>query len=243
MTPLLLAAALLLPSPARADDAPAIMFIGDSHSAGTFGQLLDRDLRSQKGKVATFAVCSAKPQSFLSETEHACGYLFRDFDKKQPGWTNAYQCTRKIRGEDKIVTCVTTPKLSKLMTDYKPAAVIVALGSNGLNASSVKQMVDAIHAKPDTACFWIGPPRMKSVPDAELDGYYRVLNDNKVGEKESPLGESCKMILDSRKPTYLVYPDNKNCDGTHYECPAAAELVTRWSADAYNGFVDALKAP
>ncbi len=75
-----LALVLLLALPAGA--AETVLVVGDSHTAGAFGQKLDDELRALPGeRVATYGVCSASPNSYFAETAHSCGHLFRDFTK------------------------------------------------------------------------------------------------------------------------------------------------------------------
>lgn len=244
----LLAFLLALTVSARAEDPAALLVIGDSHATQIFGKTLEADLRSASGKVALFAVCSSRPDSFLHETEHSCGYRFRDFDQKSPSkWerTREGEITVTVDGkkEKRKVTFVKTPKLETLLADYSPAGVIVALGSNGMSGASIKSTLEKIHhARSDrnTACFWIGPPRMRSMADATLAGYYKALKDNDVSADSGPLGGGCRLILDSRSLDWLLYPE-KGGDGTHYDySPELHALGERWGHAAAKAFASAL---
>ena len=91
------------------------------------------------------------------------------------------------------------------------------------------------------ACFWIGPPRMRTVKESTLDGYYALLSAARVSPDASPLGDSCRLILDSRSLDYLVYPPQGG-DGIHYASPELSPLGRRWGHDAAKAFGAALKS-
>lgn len=235
--PLSLLLVSLTAAPARAEDPPAVLYVGDSHSAQFFGRALDGQLRAQKGRVATFAVAGSAPSSWLSEEELPYGFMLKGFDGKSPAkWLRTREETRRRNGKDAKVTIIRTPRFADLVAEYKPAAVIVALGSNGATAASVKALVDAIHGA-HAGCFWIGPPRMRTVSSQRLDGVYAVLAAQGIATAGDP-GKACRLI-DSRSFSYLKYPA-EGCDGIHYNCPGLSELGTRWGRDAYAAFAAAL---
>jgi hypothetical protein len=219
--------AVLWAGPAAA--AETILVVGDSHTAGSFGQRLDGALRAEAGtRVATYGVCSASPQSYLSETEHSCGYLFRDFGRKAPAkWLGG-----RIRKSGTLqVTIVKTPELAQLLADYSPTVAVIALGSNGLTGESVRKTLEAVH-KSGAACVWIGPPDMRKPSSASVDAIYAILRRQKVVETATlaqARADSCRLI-DSRAFSYLRYPAEAG-DGTHYGGPLAP-LGIRWGADA-----------
>jgi len=236
--PLALAVFLLLaPSAARADSAPSIIFIGDSHSVGKFGPTLDDLLRGvPNAKVATYAVCGSRPQSWISESEIGCGWFFRDPDEGSKKWLR----TRKEQKDDgkggkKTVTYIKTPSFAQLMADHAPTAVIVELGANGLSDDSVKNLLDRIHSY-GAMCFWVGPPNMRNQGPKEIDGFYTTLKRAGIQEFVKPAesrGDGC-VLFDSRldKRAYLKYPDSGG-DGTHfYGFPGADAMAEQWGRDA-----------
>lgn len=239
---------VLLAGAASAQDATStILVVGDSHSAGTFGEQLDTSLRNigsdRGGKVAFFAVCSSGPNSWLNETEHGCGFLFRDFDKKAPSkWLRTRKGTVKVNGQDREVTFVKTPSLAQLLADYKPQVTLVALGSNPTSAEGVEKMLELIH-QTGSACAWIGPPYMRNPPKDAVDKTY----DNAL--KKSGVDPALKLsetkqtgcaLIDSR-PLRPGYPD-KAGDGTHYEAtPELREQAKQWARDAAWDFAGRLR--
>lgn len=232
---------LLLAYPAAAEN---ILVVGDSHTVGAFGGHIDEALRAVKNyRVATYGVCSSRPQSYMSETAHGCGHVFRDFDKKAPGkWlgSRVYKEIRKVNGVDKEVEMVKTPELGQLLTDHTPAVVIVALGSNiPINGPSVAKTLAMIH-KAGAACLWVGPPNMRRPSKDEVDAVYATLAKNKVDSSvtmEAAKNDSCRLI-DSREFSYLKYPE-KDGDGTHY-MGKLTPLAAKWGDDAAAAAIKAL---
>ena len=225
-----LALVLLLALPAGAADT--ILVVGDSHTAGNFGQKLDDDLRAAAGnRVATYGVCSARPASYFADTPHSCGHLFRGFDKKAPAkWLGGRVYKEKLPGGE--VEWVKTPELAQLLSDHSPTVTVVALGANlPISLDSVGKTLDAIHAA-GSACVWIGPPYIRKTSDAQIDSVYATLRKAGVTKSASFEGSrhsSCRLV-DSRAFSYLRYPATGG-DGMHYG-GALSALGTRWGADA-----------
>jgi hypothetical protein len=208
--------------------AARVLYIGDSHSAQYFGRTLDQDLRSTGDLVATFAVAGSKPSSWTSEAELCMGVFF-NVDARLP------QRSEASRKNDAGQTCVKTPNLAELLAEYKPDAVIIALGSNGASAAaSLLKIVRSDPSKP--ACFWVGPPHMRAVNDAALDARYSDLAQAGITDSSSPT-DSCRLV-DSRL-SYLRYPA-EGCDGIHYNCSDLIPLAKRWGHDVYSAVAGSL---
>lgn len=226
---------LALVVPARAADT--ILVVGDSHTAGAFGGALDDALRAAPGgRVATYGVCSARPQSFLSETDHGCGRRFQDFAKKAPAKWLGGRVYRKTRpdgkGGTREVEFVKTPALAQLLDDHAPTVTVVALGSNlPMSGASVRKTLALIH-KSGSVCVWIGPPDMRSPAREQIDEAYQTLLENGVSPTAT-LEESRKgycRLVNSRAFPGLRYPATGG-DGTHYG-GALAPIGERWGKDA-----------
>jgi hypothetical protein len=226
--------------------AETILVVGDSHTAGSFGQKLDDSLRAVPGgRVATYGVCSASPQSYFSETPHPCGHLFRDFSKKPPAkWLGGrvYKVTRPDgKGGTREIEMVKTPDLVQLQSDHAPTVTVVALGSNmPISADSIKRTLEAVH-KSGSACVWIGPPDMRRPSSGQIDAVYATLAKNRVSASvtlEEARKDSCRLI-DSRAFAYLRYPEAGE-DGTHYG-GELAPLGAKWGADAAAAVLAAFK--
>lgn len=191
-----------------------VLYIGDSHSAGGFGHVLDKKLRELPGaKVRTRARCGSSQDWWFKGTTTPCGYYDRDNDGK------VVRHDHPIRAK--------TPLLPRLLEAPLAAGekrvTIVALGSNdvGNGASkavkaSIERMVDAIR-KSGSTCIWIGPPDMRMFGKKKIDAYYSILSDA-LASSDGPL---CP-VIDSRK--YTSYPA-KGGDGVHFSAfPAAARV-------------------
>lgn len=224
-------------APAGAGAADTILVVGDSHTAGSFGQKLDDDLRAGPGnRVATYGVCSARPASYFADAPHSCGFLFRGFDKKAPAKWLGGRVYKERRpdgeGGTKEVELVKTPELTQLLSDHTPTLTVVALGANiPVSLDSVVKTLDAIHAA-GSACLWIGPPYIRKTPDAQIDAVYATLRKAGVVKSASHEGSrwsSCRLV-DSRAFSYLRYPAAGG-DGMHYG-GALAPLGSRWGDDA-----------
>lgn len=238
------ALALALAASARAGDT--ILVVGDSHTAGAFGGALDDALRAAPGnRVATYGVCSARPQSYFDETDHGCGRRFQDFAKKAPAKWLGGRVYRKTRpdgkGGTREVEFVKTPALSQLLGDHTPTLTVVALGSNvPTSGASVRKTLKLIHDA-GSACVWIGPPNMRSPSQKEMDAVYETLAENGVTPAatfEASRTDSCRLI-DSRAFPGLRYPTTRG-DGTHYG-GTLAPIGTQWGKDAAAAVLAAFK--
>lgn len=220
---------LLLAVPAAAGN---ILVVGDSHTAGAFGQNLDDSLRADvNSRVATYGVCSARPESYLSETAHGCGWLFRGPDKKAPAkWLGGRVTKVKQKngkGEEVLVDYVKTPELAQLIADHTPDVVVVALGSNmPATDASIDKVLELVH-KSGASCFWVGPPDMRKPSRKAVNGVYRQLDDRGITVTAS-LKDACRLI-DSRDFTYLRYP-KEGGDATHYNGELAG-MAARWGKE------------
>lgn len=239
-------ALLLLPAfavPAAAADT--ILVIGDSHTVGAFGRNLDDVLRRTDGnRVATYGICAASPQSFLSETPHHCGYLLRDFNRNQPAkWLGkrVYKSTVSDgKGGTREVTMIKTPPLDQLLTDHVPTLTVVALGANAISADMIAKTLKLIHAS-NSVCVWIGPPDTRKRSTDKIDAIYKTLRDNKVTESVTlaeAKTDSCRLI-DSFSFSYLRYPE-KGGDGSHYSGELES-IGAKWGADAADAVLAAFK--
>lgn len=223
-----------------------ILVVGDSHTAGSFGGALDDALRAAPGnRVATYGVCSARPQSYFSETPHGCGRRFRDFSKKEPAkWLGArvYKQVRPDgKGGTREVEMVKTPDLAQLLADHAPTLTVVALGSNiPMTGDSVKKTLELIHQN-NSVCVWVGPPSMRNPTAAQVDAVYATMAKNGVTSAatlEDARRDKCRLI-DSRALPGLRYPETGG-DGTHYG-GALAPLGAKWGADAAAAVLAAFK--
>ncbi|MBI3558267.1 MAG: hypothetical protein HY074_18525 [Deltaproteobacteria bacterium] len=214
-----------------------VLFIGDSHSAGVFGEVLDARLRapglSRHSGPRTVARCGASPSWFYSGVATHCGYFDRGADGK------VVRHSHPLRAA--------TPLMSTLLAYPVPPGetriTVVALGANMLELvgspqgrkaaiGSITRMIETVHAAA-SACIWIGPPQMRKYSARTLELFYGVL----AQAVRSSTGERC-VLLDSRRHT--AYPPQGG-DGIHYDFPAGAPVARAWANAAFSEIREIVK--
>jgi hypothetical protein len=191
---------LLLSTTVNAD----ILFVGDSHTVGTFGQSLTRLLEHNNYTVHTAASCGASFR-WLSETQ--CGLWLHTTG--QP---------------DIIIDKGTPPSISDLVNYVKPTTTVVALGTNfvgyhdNVSISGTMAIIRLIK-EGGSQCVWIGPPDSKHYSHEQLNTVYRVL--------ELATKDQCKLI-DSRH-----YTKYSGTDGIHYTGTKGIKIAEQWATDVY----------
>lgn len=216
-----LGAALLGLSPAFADTPLHVLFIGDSHSVGTFGKTMDTVLSSlgaeQGGaRVETYASCGSSPDWWFSGHETPCGY-FSDVDGKK---------TETAKHA--------TPLLRELITHQDPDLIIIELGANLMGDSldhaqtTTREMLtlvsEQLAKKPGRRCFWIGPPNGRNKTEPKFSQLYDLIKTETIGICE---------LFDSRLVTH--YPATGG-DGAHYDSlgPAGRLIAKAWAQSAFD---------
>jgi hypothetical protein len=201
--------------PSRADspDSPkTILYIGDSHSVGTFGNELDLLLRQKFGDahVESYGSCGSSPSWWMSGKATSCGYKERHPHNKS-------KQTQKH----------STPKLPKLLIDDKPDHLVIAMGGNLLKSSEeaavreIKNFLTQIRALGVSSCTWIGPPQGWKRPSNTLD---------LLRAYEAEITPFCTFI-NSYEFEYLRIPKGKG-DGIHYDSfSGGPALAKRWAID------------
>ncbi|MDX8378864.1 MAG: hypothetical protein R8K48_02300 [Gallionella sp.] len=214
--------AIIFSQPAYADEnKPVILYIGDSHSVGSFGMQENALLRSVKGyRVATYAICGSAPLSWFLGAKTTCGYYISDTaGQEQRGWD------------------ASTPLIVNLLKEYQPRFTVVQLGANmyGYPLAQVKetahQMAMAI-VNSGSKCIWIGPPQARIQPAPALALLFRALR--------AAVGSTC-LLFDSRKVT--SYPDTGG-DGIHFDSlgESGQHMAGSWAFYAFYAFRPLLMA-
>ena len=203
-----------------ADAPPLILFIGDSHSVGSFGIQEDALLRRVQGfQVATYAVCGSSPQSWFDGSKTDCGFFFKDIaGSEQRGWQ------------------ADTPLLANLIATHQPRYTVVELGANMYGwpvewaEKSAHEMAMAI-VNSGSKCIWIGPPNARIQPEPELGHIFDALQRAVV--------PYC-MLFDSRK--FTNYPATGG-DGIHFNSlgEPGQHMAENWALSAYYAFSPLLK--
>lgn len=201
---------------------PVILFIGDSHSVGSFGIQEDALLRRVNGfHVATYAICGSSPQSWFAGTKTSCGYFVSDTDgKEQRGWERD------------------TPLLVNLLALHRPSYTVVELGAN-MYGGSIEWVEQTSHemamaiVNSGSKCIWIGPPQARLQPEPELGRMFEALR--------AGVGQYC-LLFDSRK--FTTYPATGG-DGIHFNSlgESGQHIAENWALSAYYAFSPLLKIP
>jgi len=197
------------------DSSTAILYIGDSHSVGSFGIQEDALLRNITGaRVYTYAICGSSPSSWFDGWKTGCGYYFKAPEGQE------------LRGLEKD-----TPLLPKLLATHQPRYTIVELGANMYGAPSEwiertsHNMAMAI-VNSGSKCIWIGPPKARIQSEAEARRLFDALSAGVL--------PYC-LLFDSRKVT--AYPAQGG-DGIHFNTlgDAGARMAGNWALAAFYAF-------
>lgn len=186
--------------------AERILVIGDSHTAGTFGHTLDRELRKYDStSVQTYGSCGSIISWWYTGHATTCGYWSSDI---------AGNSTTELKHE--------TPKVLSLIANAKPELIVIALGSNyargygsAQTQSEIRKLLSDVKAT-GARCAWIGPPDMRRFR-AELPSLVSLI------QKE--VSSTC-LYLDSRN--YTTYSETGG-DGIHYETPELRKISQKWA--------------
>ena len=190
-----------------AANATDILVIGDSLSCGTFGQYLVQQLTAWGHQVTLYCAVSSAPTHWLNG-ENPTGQ----------------QCQTRTSADLTLQLCGGTgqvPKLATLLSEYKGAAIIVALGTNSLLSPTADSTYDTMAKDVRTAtstCAWVGPPNLnpsqsKGFPAGRLQTEQNNLTSF-YASLPAAVGVDCSLI-DSRAATAAGTPGNQTVDGVH----------------------------
>ncbi len=216
--------ATVAPAKRRSTPPPAgvtrVLMIGDSLSAGAFGEAVQQHLARKFGpqNVAAYASCGSSPEHWLAnepEFYTPCGYrestpdkppVFRDF----------------VNGKPPRRTL--TPKVESLVRRHQPTVVLVQLGTNwmdrNLTDAEINNFLDRFIRGARSAAvrqvIWIAPP--DSFALRKVQGrVHRLLQEGAARDDYE--------LIDSRRFTHYV-PGKTGGDGVHYN----KESLRAWAA-------------
>jgi hypothetical protein len=200
---------------AMAITPPLILYIGDSHSVGSFGIQEDALLRRMEGfRVASYATCGSSPESWLTGMKTSCGYVFKNTSgKERRGWD------------------AETPLIVELLKTHQPRYTVVQLGAN-MYGGTAQWMEKTSHdlamsiVNSGSKCIWIGPPQARIQSEAGVSRIYNAL--------KSSVGSYC-LLFDSRDFTH--YPATGG-DGVHFNTlgEPGQKIAENWALNAYYAF-------
>ncbi len=185
----------------------SILFIGDSHSYGPFGSVIDQTLREQSEKVVSISSCGASASTWLERANNFkstnCGY-WKKTDSQKEIRTLSHQLN----------------SLKSELSSALPQITVISLGTNMLGdindfeneLKSVEKLILQVNES-GSRCIWIGPPDLTKQPLTQ--------NLNSFNEKLKNFVESKKCnYIDSSKLTSYQFTKS---DGIHYPPKASKE--------------------
>lgn len=138
------------PSGGSIKSGSKVLVIGDSHTAGAFGDELDRLLRAKGAQVHTVGSSGATADNFVTGKGTTVGFA-----------------DHKVNGQTEKTSSHATPKLEDLINQDKPDTILVNLGANfrGAGPGGIKKQVDEIGQiakKHGIKITWVGPPTTRA---------------------------------------------------------------------------------
>jgi hypothetical protein len=200
---------------------PTILYVGDSHSYGKLGTIVEKRLSHISDHVIMESSCGSTANTWLGKSgfeKTVCGFWKKDGSED-------------IRSVNHQV-----PKFSEELEKYQPQVVIVQLGTNMAAGSkpsnsiaSIQEMMKQIKAA-NAICIWIGPPdaNSKIVTTKKL----KIVNDLLIKLSEE---NDCHYI-DSLKLT--KFPKSSS-EGIHYP----PELAAKWGEQISTEILTILRNP
>jgi len=183
-----------------------VLVIGDSHTAGLYGDELDRQLRARGAQVHTVGSSGASASNFINGRGTTVGYADHGMDGR----------TQKTASH-------ATPKLEDLINQDKPDVIVVNLGANfrGASPAGIESQVKSLgevakrHGIPIK---WVGPP--KPAP-ARLDMEAVQRFDQQLAAAVAPYGEYISSVP--------YTPEYSGGDGLHYSGARGKQLAQNWA--------------
>src|SRR4051812_15277297 len=192
-----------------------ILMIGDSLSAGPFGEAVQQHLAQRFGpqNVAAYASCGSSPEHWLASEPPfytKCGYrqstpdqapVFRDF----------------VNGKSPRRTL--TPKLESLVRQHRPTVVVVQLGTNWMDrnlsdgqiSSFADRFIAAARGSTVRQIIWIAPPDSAALRTTQ-GRVHRLIQQAAARDRFE--------VIDSRQLTHYVRGQTGG-DGIHYNSEAS----------------------
>lgn len=222
------------PRSALAQELPSILLIGDSHTEGTFGSVLDEQLRTlSPGKTATYGTGGSIPSWWLTGERTPWGTLARGWDGIE------HRSSRQP-----------TPLIKGLVERLQPDLVVIEQGTNFLWSTSDAQIRESVAAlvkaamaippgRPQgaRACAWIGPPRtgarFPNQTPAQSQAYLKRMDEIRALMAQAVRSTGCRWI-DSFE--FTRYPEGvPGSDAVHYDAAGTEgrRVARQWAESAF----------
>jgi len=185
-----------------------VLFVGDSHSYGNFGKVLDKYLRTRAPKVLSISSCGSSPSTWTTDKGN--------FKTTNCGYWRRQSVDKEIRVKSHQMN-----SFSEEFDTLKPDVTVISLGTNILASEGniqrekvhIEKMIQ--HArKGGSQCVWIGPP------DLARDPFKKNLLKG-IAEIKTIVEKNDCIYIDSARLT--KYPQG-NSDGIHY----GPQDATKW---------------
>jgi hypothetical protein len=174
------------------NQTPRLLMLGDSHLMGPFGEHLQRAIHNTGFfDILSISLAGAGSKTFTYKmTNSCCGYAIREsiHDEVIPKNKKIRYLEYNAVQSDDVVSKKHDGRLSKILADFKPDIVLIALGNNFVNDH--QGLIDIIRSySVDTEIVWVGPMRrtklgmrVKAIQNAvDKNDIYFVRSDDVVG--------------------------------------------------------------
>lgn len=162
--------------------AKSILILGDSHLVGDFGEYLHRFLyRMDKFDITSIGIGGAGSVHFtMTMKNFCCGYKIRVSNKGEVVSDKARFRTIEMQKvlTNEVIYKEYEGKLSKVVAAQKPDIVLIALGSNYVNAH--QDLINIIQSNSaDSKIIWIGPFLRENF-QPRIDAIVKITNKHKI---------------------------------------------------------------
>lgn len=190
----------------QATPASRILVIGDSHTAGAFGDALFADLKASGAHVECLGSSGSRADHWLHGTPTRSGFVARHDDgtREAPPWREPHD----------------TPLLTDLLDQNHPDLLVICLGANFRNATpeeldtEVRSLANLAHCK----VAWVGPPPTR----ADFD------HPQQLARFESQLGQAVQP-WGTFLPSGQLVAEYAGRDGIHYSGDRGKQLAAKWA--------------
>lgn len=192
------------PRPGQIGPGNRVLVIGDSHTAGLYGDELDRQLRARGAQVHTVGSSGASASNFISGRGTTVGYADHGVD-----------------GRTQRTASHATPRLEELINQDKPDVIVVNLGANfrGASPSGIQSQVRSlgeVARRHNIPIKWVGPPKPARPDMAAVQRF-----DQQMAEAVAPYGEYISSVP--------YTPEYAGADGRHYSGTRGRQLAQQWA--------------
>jgi hypothetical protein len=212
----------LISSHALAADSGDVLVIGDSHTCGSFGSSLVKDIAAGGAKVDAYCAVSTSAESWVKGSSRFQCETWTESSKTK-------SCDLDGKGR--------VPPLKDILSQKHYSKVIIALGTNSLLSPSADHYyadLAKIAQSTGASCSWVGPPHIRpdqakgfsesrlEAEDKNVDSFYGSLDPSLKKTGASLRSSSRKTVsnfcnvVDSRPATAASDKvGGKSVDGVH----------------------------